>query len=760
MAPNIEPKHALCRALRLGLALIVGLGGGAIFGVAAAAEALLVDGVLDEPIWQSAQVFDDFRVTEPYTLGAPRLPTRALLASTPQGIAVGFELSHPAAIARVAERTARDADQPGDRVNVYLDLDGDGRVAYNFTVALSGSIQDATWTNETAYSSDWDGAWAAAVKVEEQRWWVEILIPWTVASMRDSSAPRRTVGILFDRFLAANQERSASASASFRQPRFVSDFPRIEITQYQSQLFEVFPYLTARHDVISAQTEFKGGADLFWKPSGDFQLSATLNPDFGQVEADELVVNFDAVEVFFSDKRAFFTENQGVFDVRTTDSGILVYTRRIGGPRDDGSGAAADIDAALKLNGSWRGVSYGTLAAVESDFADDLGAAYLAQRLVWPGEHLTLGWLSTLADRPALDRIAWVHGLDAQWRAGPDWLITGQLLASDISAAGADQRGQGAWLRAFWAPSTVWRHELELTHFDAGLDFNDLGFLRRASLNELEWTSTYTERDYADDHWLRASEWRIEPQLRFNDRGARLPPVVFIDRGMSLREGGELSWQAKLQGSGIDDLLSRGNGDVRLPTRHGFYAEYESPRIGAWQGEVSAWTYQEGLTGWGRELAVEASYVASESLALSAEIARSRSPDWLIWRGERTLGRFARDQASAALALNWFPAERHELRAKLEWVGLDADRPSALTFTNDGRIVPSEQPLAPFALNSLGVQLRYRWRFAEQSDFFAVYSRGGERFGARDRGDLGDLLLDAFDLRDADQVLLKVRWRL
>ena len=60
----------------------------------------------------------------------------------------------------------------------------------------------------------------------------------------------------------------------------------------------------------------KFGADIQWKPSGSFQLTAALNPDFGQVEADELVVNFDAIEVLFSDKRPFFAENQALFDVR------------------------------------------------------------------------------------------------------------------------------------------------------------------------------------------------------------------------------------------------------------------------------------------------------------------------------------------------------------------------------------------------------------------------------------------------------------
>ncbi len=94
----------------------------------------------------------------------------------------------------------------------------------------------------------------------------------------------------------------------------------------------------------AGDSEFDGGADLFWKPNGQFQLSATLNPDFGQVESDQLVVNFGAVETFFSDTRPFFTENQGFFDVpfgSINNNSRLLYTRRVGGNADDGSGASA-----------------------------------------------------------------------------------------------------------------------------------------------------------------------------------------------------------------------------------------------------------------------------------------------------------------------------------------------------------------------------------------------------------------------------------
>src|SRR3954452_21329855 len=89
-----------------------------------------IDGQLNEPEWERAQVFTDFRVTQPYTLGVPRHPTEARLLGTPQGIVVGFRCTHPRSTPRQLAQTPRDADNNGDRVNIYVDFNADAQVAY------------------------------------------------------------------------------------------------------------------------------------------------------------------------------------------------------------------------------------------------------------------------------------------------------------------------------------------------------------------------------------------------------------------------------------------------------------------------------------------------------------------------------------------------------------------------------------------------------------------------------------------------------
>ena len=155
--------------------------------------------------------------------------------------------------------------------------------------------------------------------------------------------------------------------------------------------------MSSLYDNVRKDGEFDAGVDVFWKPNGQVQLTATVNPDFGQVESDDLVVSFDATETFISDKRPFFTENQGIFEFTTpSDFSQLLYTRRVGGPADDGDGSG-DIIGALKLNGSVGATKYGIFGA---DEADDVGRTFGALRVVRDFATQNLGLMATYVERP------------------------------------------------------------------------------------------------------------------------------------------------------------------------------------------------------------------------------------------------------------------------------------------------------------------------------------------------------------------------
>ncbi len=169
--------------------------------------------------------------------------------------------------------------------------------------------------------------------------------------MRASDDAQRTIGIYATRYLFDRNERYACPGIAERFARVPDGLQHIVIAPYRAPAaLDLIPYATVSSRQHCRRARLKAGADLSWKPSPNLWLTATLNPDFGQVESDELVVDFSAVETVFTDKRPFFTENHGIFDVSTPANGQLVYTRRVGSAPDDGSDGSSDIDGALKTH--------------------------------------------------------------------------------------------------------------------------------------------------------------------------------------------------------------------------------------------------------------------------------------------------------------------------------------------------------------------------------------------------------------------------
>jgi len=721
--------------------------------------AVVVDGKLDEPEWDQAYRFDNFLTTVPFRLSAPDggTATVAKLISTPEGIVVGFDLRQSSVFARVKPRLERDQTDAADTVNFIIDFDGDGRTAYSFTVGISGSIQDGVVSNESVTDRDWDTDWSWSVSESVDGWQVEMLIPWTVAPMRGTDTAKRNVNVYFSRTLGSNRERLAYPAVSAERGRFISGFERIEIAQYRSALFHYWPYLTANHDLITGNISFNAGVDLFWKPLPTLQLSATVNPDFGQVESDDLVINFDAVETFFSDRRPFFTENQSIFNLGTPDGGRLVHTRRIGGDADDGSGAS-DIDAAVKLNGSMGALGYGVLVAAEDG---DAGRNFYVTRLQYPvSSGLNIGWLGTHTERPFLDRSAQVQAFDISWRPGDTLVVNGQTIASFIDQGGNSVDDTGGWVRVNWTPSSAWRYRFEATHFGNRLNFNDLGFQRRASLNDARVVVDYIHRVADESSRVGSSRWWVELQGRSNDRGDQLPSTLVLHNNYNLRSGSSLSFTSSLFTSGWDDLISRGNGLWRSSARHRSAVGFFSRRYGDWAFSADVTWLARGLSAApARELWIDIAWYPSDLFNAALELEPDSGSDWLIWEGGRNFGRYARRGDFIGLNMSWFPRLRHELRFKSEWLAVRASDGRRYVLQPSGQMQPTGEVRPDFDINTLGLQLRYRYLLGPQSDIFLAYSRGGAVRENRELPDTENLFQDALELRDSDQFLAKIRYR-
>ncbi len=729
-----------------------------------ASAALLLDGLNLESEWHKAVQITDLKITQPDSGAVPGFKTTVSYIALADGLALFFEnIQDPVRYPKRAARQPRDFTRGTDRVNVMVDFDGTGEAGYNYTLSRSDSIDDATISNENLFNSDWDGLWYHAVSEHKDGngWNAELLIPWSSALMRKASGDTRTIGLYVDRVLGLDETRAANPAIVFFKPKFLSIFNKVDVAAHSQGLLRLYPYLTALSDFVDDRVEFRSGADIFWKPSSDFQLTATINPDFGQVEADDLVVNFDAVESFFSDKRPFFTENQAAFVRQSPEEEQLIYTRRIGGARDDGRGAS-DIDAAVKLSGSYSGLDLGLFAVQERD-PDVIGRSVTALRVKKPGERFDVGYLGSYVERPFLDRNAAVHAFDAQFSAGA-WLWNTTLLRSEINAAGTKKNGDGGYTSLSYKPSAAFDLRGDLTRYGKSLDYNDLGFQRRANFAYYELTPTWQQNTYADGHWLRSSNIKLDLNVAENSAGRNLYEDYGARIGLNYRDGASSVVELTYRPPGVDDLISRGNGALQLGSDRTFFANYDAVRHGNLSGHVDVYLEQSALNGRQEFVEIGARYWIGDDFNARINLGGARFRGRTLWRQGTLFGVFnSSDSLEPNMQMEWFQGSHHELRVKAQLLAIRGRDAQAFRLQANERLTPSPlETVSDFAVNSFGFQLRYRYKLNPESDIFAVYSRGGDGqfqpgLDRSDRQSLGGLLGDSLELRDADQFLLKVR---
>jgi hypothetical protein len=723
------------------------------------ALAVHIDGHIHAAEWKGARHITDFRQTQPLTGKPATLKTEAWILATPKGLAVAFRNVQPPDVPRTSQHLQRDFEDQVDRINLVVDFNGDGRTGYNFTVSPTGDVYDAVITNENRFNKDWDGIWKHAVSQNAGSWTVEMLIPWYTAPMHKATDGKRRLGIYLDRVIGSTGERDAWPSASYQRPRFLSDFTHITIPVYRQTLLAVTPYMSGLYDNVHGRSHFQGGADIFWKPSGQFQLTATLHPDFGQVESDDLVVNFGATETYFSDKRPFFTENQGIFDFGLLDDNSqLIYTRRVGGPADDGLGAS-DINAAVKLNGSLGDTSYGVLAADENGPA---GRTFSAVRVTHDFGTHTAGAMLTHVDRPWLDRQATVLGVDDHWKPTAHLTVSTNLVGSEIDQHGTRTRGAGATLFVNDEMNDGWRQQWLGMHFDDRLQVNDFGYLQRNNFDYVHWEVQKRNTDLPGDSIYSSHDWHFRiDALDNDDQHLRLRRQLRIRRSSELHNGGREDTQININSAGWDDLLTRGHGALFLPPSFQFDFQHKSPRHGDWLFALDVTAASGGLAGnrkVGYTVKYQPTYFVSDAFNVYTGLTVDRTPAWLIWQHDNLVGEFSERALQLDAGFDWSIGNRSELRMKLQALGLDAKIRQGYGVGANGRAIASTQPVSDFNLRNLGLQIRYRYRLAPLSYLYLVYGRGGYAQDAYAR-DTIPLLRSSFALRNDEQFLVKISYR-
>jgi hypothetical protein len=521
-----------------------------------ASQPPVIDGRLTEDVWTAAPAADGFTQRDPDE-GRPateRTEIRIVFDDTAVYIGARMFDGEPARIER--RLSSRDSDPDADRLTVYLDPMRDRLTGAIFRVSAANVQQDAALHNDSWWDNTWDAVWQSQVATDEQGWSAELRIP--LSQLRFASLDRQTWGINVERFVRRKNEYSWLEMVPKHQNGMASrmlDLTGLDGMRPRRNL-ELLPYVAGRTEFIQPSTAGNpfndgsrafgaAGLDVKWGLTSNLTVSATVNPDFGQVEVDPAVVNLTAFETFFDEKRPFFLEGSQIFNnfgrggandywgFNNSEPQIF-YSRRIGrAPQLTASGdyvdapTATTILGAAKLTGKTSGRwSIGLLQALTGEETARTSAAGLGGRsVVEPftsytvarvqrevGARAGLGFLTTAVSRQldtqalrdGLSDQALVVGTDGYWFVDRDkqWVITGGIAGSRVAGtATLIERLQRAPQRYYQRPDEPHVH-LDPTRTSLS------GFTGRVNLNR------------NSGMWrLNAALWTGSPGWESNDLG-------------------------------------------------------------------------------------------------------------------------------------------------------------------------------------------------------------------------------------------------
>ncbi len=752
---------------------------------------ITLDGFIDEEVWKNLPVVDGMKVIDPDTLADPAYETHVRFFYTERGIYVSAMNFQPKETL-MARMTSRDVRLERDGFVVGIDASGDGLYGFFLRINLGNSVTDATILPERTMNMQWDGSWVARTQPLENGWSVEYFIPWAMMPLPQVNDVRK-IGLYLERQVGHLQgEAWSNPPLPGTVNEYLSAFEKYELRDIEPRRqLTYYPFASGIYDNVRGESTYKVGTEIFWRPTTNSLLSASLNPDFGNVESDDVVVNLTAFEVFYPERRTFFLEGQDVFNTSPRTSGrggpggpiSLLNTRRIGSaalydiptgvnvvPTDRSQ--PSELLGAVKLTGQKGNWRYGTLLASEDDSqisgtledgtpvsVSAVGRDFSIARLLYEntssGGRRAIGWMGTNLSHPTIDATA--HAVDMHYfSADSRFVVDTQLMRSDVDGV----TGNGFLGDISFRPRRGLQHSLRATYIDDTLDINELGFLTRNDQVNADYSIFLTESDVPG---LRQRTTSVFFTNQWNTDGDPVRLGAFINRGYNTLDNNTYDISLRYFPARIDDRLGRGTGDFKVQGRYGLNLGYQTNPAEPWSFSIDLALGQDELGPATSALGGRVTWRPTDRFSTDLRLNYTDREALLVHKGRGAYTSFESHQWAPRLEMNYFISAWQQLRFSMQWTALKAfeDRFWQVNPASTEYLTPVAKPddeSDNFVISRLTFQARYRWEIAPLSDLFVVYTRGSN-LPSDSFETFQDLLERSWSDKIVDTIAVKLRYR-
>ena len=711
------------------------------------AESIVIDGILDEPEWANAFSISDFYQTSPFNLQKSEDETLVYIFSNEDGIYVGF-INKQSNSSMLSKKTLRDEmTSLSDKNSINIDFDGNGNKAYILAVNLGDSLFDAIKIKTGDFKTDWDGDWIAKTKRHDGYWVSEFYLPWNLVLMNQPAGNKRTIKYSVLRYKANEQIWVSSTGSMASRPDYFEKLDSLEIANYTKSKLNFFPYVSSNQNSITKFEDNKIGAEIFYNSGTGKQINATFNPDFGQAESDDVVINFSARETFYSEKRAFFNENQSLFNINNYDRYAVMNTRRIGSAPsykcseeenidecENSKKNYSDIDYALRYSQKTGKTELGFFTARETDESFSVGRNFYALRSRTDLGNKTLGYMLTHVDDSFNNKTASVSVIDYVNVKSDQLTYFTDLLFSEKD----DDSRFGYRSQFNYQPSNFSYISGSILYFDENFQLNDFGYLRRADWIHIGLGGGLKQINFSKESPINQIDINVDFNYDADTNGNSNPIRIDQKNEITFKDTSKLKFDFGIKTSGKNTTITRKNPDfpfVKIKKKKNITLDFEAVNYKFWTydwrisfekgDKYNSWNSE----GYKREFyKIAGSYFPNDNLKINLQYRIRKENEWLIWTEDNKFGLYDSEQDTFSMGLNWFSGNKHEIRLKSQFVALQADNPQSLISDSGGYLYDSDDLIKPFTQGVVSFQLRYKYEIAPLSYLYLVYSKGGTSY--------------------------------